>query len=359
MTQTLIIGAGLCGLKLASLLTAAGKAVTVLEARRRPGGRVLSVAGPTLESHGYDLGPAWLWPHNGRLLAEVERLGLSLQRQHSHGRLVFQDGNGAVRRDLNFATMADALRIRGGMGALIDALAAELRPDAVRLGHRVKEIVAVGDRVEVKGADAEGAPFSLAANQVVLAMPPRVVAETIGFHPPLDTVRAGALANVPTWMAGQSKLVAVYRDAFWRKAGLSGDAVSRRGPLMEIHDASPPDPDLGEAALFGFVLPGAIRAAGSDADFKISALQQLETLFGPQAADPIRVHLKDWSTDRETSTASDLQGSGSHPIYRPLSPLGGTFDGRVLFSGTETAPEQGGFLEGALEAAEITAGGML
>ncbi|MEM1154111.1 MAG: hypothetical protein AAGI44_08210 [Pseudomonadota bacterium] len=47
------------------------------------------------------------------------------------------------------------------------------------------------------------------------------------------------LGGVPTWMAGQAKVVAVYESPFWRDSGFSGDAMSRKGPLIEIHDASP------------------------------------------------------------------------------------------------------------------------
>lgn len=42
----------------------------------------------------------------------------------------------------------------------------------------------------------------------------------------------------------------------------------------------------------------------------------------------------------------------THPTYRPLPPA---WDGKLLFSGTEVAPQFGGYLEGALEAADNTA----
>ena len=39
-------------------------------------------------------------------------------------------------------------------------------------------------------------------------------------------------------MAGHAKFIALYERAFWREAGCSGTAMSQRGPLTEIHDAS-------------------------------------------------------------------------------------------------------------------------
>lgn len=52
-TDVCIIGAGLSGLALASALRTKGRDVTVLEARDRPSGRVLS-------HNGHDLGPSWI-----------------------------------------------------------------------------------------------------------------------------------------------------------------------------------------------------------------------------------------------------------------------------------------------------------
>ena len=41
-----------------------------------------------------------------------------------------------------------------------------------------------------------------------------------------------------------------------------------------------------------------------------------------------------------------------HPQYRPPADKAAIWDETVLFAGTETASEQGGYLEGALVAAE-------
>ncbi|WP_109563294.1 FAD-dependent oxidoreductase [Jannaschia seohaensis] len=91
-----IVGAGLSGLALAVALRAEGRDVRVLEARDRPGGRVLS-------QHGYDLGPAWIWPHNHRLLTLARRLGLRTFPQYSAGRLVFEDGRALLAQFLDGA----------------------------------------------------------------------------------------------------------------------------------------------------------------------------------------------------------------------------------------------------------------
>jgi len=47
------------------------------------------------------------------------------------------------------------------------------------------------------------------------------------------------------------------------------------------------------------------------------------------------------------ATTADLAPLRAHPSYRPISA-----QGRIVFAGTEVAATEGGFLEGALEAAE-------
>ncbi|MCC5968309.1 MAG: FAD-dependent oxidoreductase [Natronohydrobacter sp.] len=316
-TEICIIGAGLSGLALAAALRADGRDVTVLEARDHPGGRVLS-------QNGHDLGPSWIWPHNRRMLALLDRLGLRSFPQHTTGRLVFEDAQGAIRRDLDFATMGGALRVAGGLARITDALAAGLGDD-LRLSHQVSYVAqdATGVTVTAQGQ-------TIRAAQLVLALPPRLAAQ-LGVSVP----------DVPTWMAGQAKLVATYPAPFWRAKGLNGDAISHRGPLAEIHDASPDDAATG--ALFGFAHPGAARALG----FRDAAVAQLTRLFGPDAGLPTEVFVKDWSTDFATATPADQTPPTGHPSYRPIPP-----SARITFAGTEAAPQDGGFLEGALAAAD-------
>jgi monoamine oxidase len=316
-TGVCIIGAGLSGLALAKALRAEGRDVTLLEARDRVGGRVLS-------QDGHDLGPSWIWPHNRRMLALLDRLGLPTFAQYASGRLAFEDAGGTIRRDLDFATMGGALRVEGGLARVTDALAVELG-DCLRLACHVRQVIE-----EANGVTVSTSGGSVRAAHVVLAMPPRLAAR-LGVSVP----------DVPTWMAGHAKLVATYPTAFWREMGLNGDAISHCGPLAEIHDASPVGVKAG--ALFGFAHVGAARQPG----FRDAAIAQLERLFGHEAAAPDDLIIKDWSMDPATATHADLIPPAGHPTYNPLPPTR-----RLLFAGTEVSPEDGGFLEGALAAAE-------
>ncbi|MCM2563580.1 FAD-dependent oxidoreductase [Lutimaribacter sp. EGI FJ00015] len=316
-TQICVIGAGLSGLALANTLLAEGRDVTVLEARDRPGGRVFS-------PQGHDLGPSWIWPHNRRMQALLDKLGLHRFPQYATGRLVFEDAKGAIRRDLDLATMGGAWRVAGGLAGVAEVLATRLG-NKLRLSCPVHSIAQDAGGVDITTDDGP-----LRAAHAVLALPPRL-ASGLGVSVP----------DVPTWMAGHTKLVATYSTPFWRDQGLNGDAISHRGPLAEIHDASPAD--AAEGALFGFAHPGAAREPG----FQDASLAQLARLFGADAAAPGAVFFKDWSADPATASPADRTPPTGHPAYLPLPP-----DGRLIFAGTEAAPEDGGFLEGALAAAE-------
>lgn len=151
--------------------------------------------------------------------------------------------------------------------------------------------------------------------------------------------------------AGHAKVVAVYDTPFWREAGLAGDGMSQLGPLGEIHDASPASGSSG--ALFGFVRTPAAERSQPGFDLAAASVQQLAAMFGPEAAQPRKVLVKDWASDPFTATpGGGIQAArGHHPYFAPKE-LQGLWGGRLLFASTEVAPEDGGFLEGALAAAD-------
>lgn len=348
--DTLIVGGGLSGLSLASLLQQQNVNYLLVEARDRPGGRILSHAAG---SSGFDLGPAWFWPHQPRMARLADALGLTVFAQYSRGRLVLEEADGSVRRDLDFATMADSLRIDGGLGRLTQALYASIPADRIRLGTAVRALALMDGKVVARLAGADGAETEVAARSAALCLPPRLVAATIRFTPDLEAATLQAMAAVPTWMAGQAKAVALYDKPFWREQGLSGDGISRLGPMVEIHDLSPAEG--GPYALFGFVgVPAHIRE-GREADLKEAVRRQLERMFGADAGAPREIALKDWAFDPFTATAADHLPPSHHPAYGMPAALDDLWAGRLVFAGSEVAATHGGYAEGALEAAEAAA----
>lgn len=336
-TQTLIIGGGLAGLALADALHHAGKDFQLIEARNRLGGRVhmLPVGGTA-----FDLGPAWFWSHQPRMAAAAMRFGLKVFEQYCQGDIAAEDAQGRVQRGAGFASMAGSLRIDGGMGALIGAYADAIPADRIHLGQCASEVVQVRDGVQVHTAD-----LVIEAKQVVLAIPPRLAAG-LRFDPPAPVQ---TMADIPTWMAGHAKIVAVYDRPHWRDAGFSGDGQSRCGPMVEIHDASPANG--GPYAVFGFVGFDAAQRAAHRGEILNLAKAQLVRLFGPQMASPISLVMQDWAQEPMTATLADHH-STSHPAYGQPPALQTVWNGALILGSSEMGAEHGGYLEGALEVAQ-------
>lgn len=339
----LIVGGGLSGLSIATKLQAAGVDFQLVEARERFGGRIFS---PRLSAGNaaaaFDLGPAWFWPGQPRMAALAAELGAAVFSQWDQGELAFEDERGQVQR-ANFSPMAGSLRIDGGMGRLVDALAARLPAERLHLGHSLRALEGPVPKAHI-------GEHVITCDHVVLALPPRV-ASTLQFSPSLDSHVLAAMRAVPTWMAGHAKVLALYERPFWREQGLSGDAMSRRGPLMEVHDASPLEG--GPYALFGFVGVAPEKRSAVET-FLQSVRAQLTHLFGAEGGAPLALHLQDWAVETNTATALDRQARHGHPDYGMPKALSGVWADALLFASSEMASDFGGYLEGALCAADST-----
>ncbi|MBT2724195.1 FAD-dependent oxidoreductase [Bacillus sp. ISL-46] len=350
-----IVGAGLSGLRAASLLTEQGIKCRVLEARDRIGGRVLSAPSPTRPDLGkFDLGPTWFWSQHERTIANlVKELNLGTFDQYTKGAMLSERYQNEPPERYVLPENSDARSVRfiGGVQSLIDAVANNLPRGTVELKTRVTAI-----RLDNTGAItleaelANGKREIVSASAVILTLPPRIVARHIEFYPSLPTELITDLINKPTWMAGQAKAVAIYERPFWRESGLSGFASSWVGPLQEIHDASP---DTGSGALFGFFgMPAKMRQELGEDKILELVIDQLVRLFGPSAKNDVSSILyKDWSTDLETAVEEDFNPLRDFPIYgKP--PQRGIWEKKIIFAGTETNSQFGGHLEGALQSAE-------
>ncbi len=346
-TEIAIIGGGLAGLSLATQLARAGRDFQLFEARHRFGGRVQALQ---MGGVGFDLGPSWFWPGQHRMVRLVHDLGLERFDQYANGAVSFETETGEVLRNVGVSSMAGAWRLSSGMSGLIEGLVARLPSQRLHLGQEACEISKDGAIRFQDGSQCQ-------AQQIILALPPRLLTR-ISFTPELAPAELQALEGIPTWMGGHAKFVALYATPFWRTAGLSGDAMSRTGPLAEIHDATGPGraSDLETpAALFGFLgLPAQQRHGRQDAIGQ-AALVQLSRIFGPQAATPIKTVFQDWAFEPQTAAPLDHLPLDHHPAYGLPKALRNLWEGRLSLCVSEVAPEMGGYLEGALAAAEATA----
>lgn len=363
-TRVAIIGGGLSGLYAAYLLEQQGMPdYVLLEARPMLGGRIQSVA-PDVPPSGvaqherFDLGPSWYWPAFQRQMDRLlDELGLARLEQFDAGdMLIERSASGPLMRSPGYQTSPPSVRLQGGMAALVEALRERLDPARVITGQRVNRLRRVDASVEVESFDSFGRSTCWRAEQVLLALPPRLAESSIAFSPALPPNLTQQWQATATWMAPHAKYVAIYERPFWREQGLSGEARSMRGPLGEIHDASIPG---GRAALFGFFgMPLSLRQTLSEELLRQHCRAQLERLFGQPAAAPVAELIKDWAQEPFTATRADQHSAAQHAMAPMPAPESGPWAGCLTGIGSEWSAQFPGYLAGAIEAASLGVQGL-
>ncbi|MFI0555578.1 FAD-dependent oxidoreductase [Streptomyces scabiei] len=253
--DVIVIGAGASGLAAAAALRAAGRDVVALEARNRIGARLLS-APAERPGRALDLGDTWFWDGEERVRTLAARSGLETFDQHLAGDTMFEETTGTRRLTGNLIE-APSRRFTAGTQGVAGALAAALPPGSLRLDTPVTAIHPNGQ----DGLDVLTPAGTLHAEHVVLAVPPALALERIDFGDTLPADLVGLARATPVWMGAVAKVVADYPTAFWREGGLAGAALSRTGPLQEVHDMSGPGGE--PAALFGVAHARTVRPASS------------------------------------------------------------------------------------------------
>lgn len=233
--------------------------------------------------------------------------------------------------------------VRGAQG--ISLRLAEALGERVVLGAPARRIAQDGDGVTVHTDKGD-----FRGKYAVIAVPPNL-AFRIDFTPALPARRDALMQRMA--MGATAKYVASYERPFWRDRGLSGEVASTHGPLTVVFDNSPRDGARG--ALLGFAVGARAHAlaARPAAERKAQVLAELVRYFGKDAGDPAGFVEQDWSTETWTrGCPTGTMGPGTMTLFGPAlrEPVG-----RIHWSGTETATEYCGYMEGAVEAGERAA----
>lgn len=342
--RIVIIGGGLSGLTLAYKLLQQNIDAIILEASPRIGGRIQTIHG--VSDTPLELGATWFSDMHPHLIDLLNELGLEKFPQYSKGISLFQTKSFEPPQKF-FVPEADSpsYRIAGGTSMLIKALQEKIPASNIRLNTKVIAIKESDDDLLVESAT--GQVFQ--ADKVVICLPPQLAATCIEFFPALPNDVLAILPTVQTWMAGSIKFVLEYTEPFWRNKGYSGMLYSHAGIVVEMYDHT--NKEENRFGFTGFLNGGA--ASYPEEVRKEFVLRQLEELFGKEATKPIAYFDKVWN--------DEFISAGSQVILRPHQNNGhpllqqSYMNGRLYFSGTETAGEFAGYMEGALIAAKRTA----
>lgn len=333
----IIIGGGVSGLYLAYLLSKKNINVTILEASQRLGGRIQTIEG--MMETPLELGATWFSDMHSNLLELIKELGLQKYPQFSKGTSLFQTKSFEPPQKF-FVPEAEnpSYRLVGGTQALIDNLIRKIGFENIRLNSKVIGIREMKDELVVETSNGE----KLNASRVILCLPPQLAGSQIQFSPKLPDSICSILPSVQTWMSGAIKFVLEYKEPFWRNKGYSGMLYSHAGIVTEMYDHS-----NFEENKFGFT--GFLNAGASFYSCEVRkelVLKQLAELLGEEISEPDLYFDKVWT--------DEFVWSGNQIVLRPHQNNGhpllqkSYMNNKLYFSGTETATEFAGYMEGAL-----------
>ena len=343
MEQTLIIGAGISGLTAAYRLHLVGKPFEVLEADDRPGGRVCSL--PAQQGSGYlEIGPTWFGDKHQRLMELIRELDLPYFTQYETGKGIYQVMSFVAPHVFEIPQGQEPYyRFAGGTRSLIQALLDQIPTDSVTFQQQVTAISLTEKGIKVR--TKQGVIFEGAA--LILTVPLPLIVQDIKFDPALSPTLLQRFRSTQTWMSDSIKFAVEYQSPFWRQAGFAGLLMSQNGPVKEMHDHC--DEAGSTFALMGFLHPSAVTLPPVEREKQV--LQQIAQHFGQEALLPLAYHDTLWAQQHLTSETG-VQPMTMKPPYGHPDLRQPYWNGRLHFAAAETDHLFGGYMDGAVGAAE-------
>ncbi|QNJ19258.1 amine oxidase protein family [Synechococcus sp. A18-25c] len=232
--------------------------------------------------------------------------------------------------------------ITKGAGEVAKLLGEEMRED-IELSAPVQEITQTGDGLEV--FYGYGANKSISSNAAIVAIPP-VLRQKITFNPGLESEYRQFIQRSP--MGTKFKVLAVYKEAFWREQGFCGAGQGNLKLLEQTADSGPPETSPGILASFVSGHRASQLNRLPDLEQRRLILEDLVRYWGPKAAEPLDLVVQRWIDEQWTT--------GGYTAFRTpgaWTGFGTTWQqphGRIFWAGTEESTRWPGYFEGAIEA---------
>ena len=381
--DVIVIGGGLSGLVVAHGLIGWQQqqhSWMLLEASDRLGGRLRN-ASPTLP---IDMGGAWIWPdhqpHIRDLTCKTLQLTTFTQPDDPYSTRI--DG-GAVRlveelaNQINNATASSScssstICTTGSSDPESNSVVRSKVTNRIVLNTPITSCTLLLNNDHSPGQNNEDHDTTLVqletssgelflSRQVVFAVPPKIISETIVFDPPLSEAKVTAMAKSTTWMAGVTKVALLYPNKFWTSDTSNSGLPASTGPAFQVYDSSTKDHSLAALTLFVHVPPDDEAAQSDDAVLATQVAGQLAKLwkyygkqseYYNQALSYSSYHVCRWPRNRFVS-GDETRPTHIQPHPTPNRALSTPeWDHRLHFCGTETDLTAPGVMEGAVSAAK-------
>lgn len=345
--KIIIIGAGLTGLSIAYLLKKKGIHSRIIEARNRVGGRIETIKG--IQESPMEMGATWLGKKHKYLNSFLKELEIDIFQQYIHGSTFFETMSFTPPQKFEVPASEDpSFRIQGGTSALISTLVTDVGLENISLHQPIAKI----EKKEKKENGlslftTEGKLFE--ADLVISTIPPKLFTQSIECSPPLPNEDVMVFENTQIWMEGSIKFAVEYASPFWREKGLSGAVFSQSSLIPEMYDHT--NYEKNKFALKGFLNGSVVQYSKEDREKLV--IQNLKKFFGADAENYIGYFDRIWEKEKFTFSPSPnflpSHYNNGHPIYQ-----NSYWNNSFFMAGTETSPNYGGYMEGAIQSAFLT-----
>jgi monoamine oxidase len=358
--KIIVIGAGMSGLVAAYELVRAGHDVTILEARDRIGGRVLTIRSPFSNNHFAEGGAARIKPSHNLTLGYANHFNLNLDPFYatsgdyvnmSNGNREIISNNTYLNTSYGSILRNEYLKIRGGSDLLPHSFYnSSALNNKIYLGVPVTSIHQQNNNVTVQTSNGN----QFIADRVLCTVPITVL-NKIQFTPPLSPEKQTAM-NGGYRYAPSTRVYMQFQNRFWENESLNGWGNS---DIPE--EIWQPTWDL--AGSTGIIMSYLRWTAAQEMDALSEEerinyiLSRWENIF-PGAASSLQSGMSQSWAEEEWSKGAWASPTGSQDAA--LANHIGLAEDRIHFAG-EHASDDHGWMQGALfsglrAAAEINEG---
>lgn len=224
--KVIIIGAGMSGLVAGYELVRAGHDVSILEARDRIGGRVLTIRSPFSNNHFAEGGAARIKPSHNLTIGYANHFNLDLDPFYatsgdyinmSNGNREIITNNTYLNTSYGSVLRKEYMKIRGGSDLLPNAFSnSSTLNNKIYLGTPVTSIAQQNNSVTVQTSNGN----QFIADKVLCTVPLTVL-NKIQFTPSLSSEKQTAM-NGGYRYAPSTRIYMQFQNRFWENESLSG-----------------------------------------------------------------------------------------------------------------------------------------